>query len=122
MDMMVEQNTEQRLFRAGEVMAHAHISFRQLDHWTRNGLLVAALDADGSGSRRLFTATEVLVASALGACSNLGMLVDTDLTAAMAAHIRTYGVGKVFRYGGFLAIDINRLLVANDAQVGTTQP
>lgn len=120
--MTVEQQTNVRLYQAGEVMRRAHVSFRQVDHWTRIGALVAVRGANGSGSKRLFSATEVLVAQSLGACSNLGLLIDTALMRAMADHIRAHGIKATFRYGGFFALDVEKLLVVTDERRRPARP
>ena len=44
----------------------AGITFRQADYWTRCGYLTPAIEAIGSGSRRLFDENGVMLAAVLG--------------------------------------------------------
>lgn len=55
--------------RSVELCRLAGITYRQLDHWTRSGLLVPARSASGSGTQRLFTEDEAVIAAILGAWS-----------------------------------------------------
>ena len=45
---------------AGEVCAQAGCARRTLDHWVRIGLIVPAIDADGTGTDRWFTTDEIV--------------------------------------------------------------
>lgn len=47
------------LYLAREVTDLAGITYRQLDHWERCGAIWLEHPADGSGSRRQFTPTEM---------------------------------------------------------------
>lgn len=54
-------------YTAREASDLARITYRQLDYWVRVGALRAEVDAHGSGSRRLFTLDQVMVAAVGGA-------------------------------------------------------
>lgn len=48
------------------IVVEAGISYRQLDHWTRRGWLVAAQIPRGSGFPRVYDPTQVKVATVMG--------------------------------------------------------
>lgn len=54
-------------YTARETADLARITYRQLDYWVRVEALQAEVDARGSGSRRLFTLDQVVVAAVGGA-------------------------------------------------------
>lgn len=60
-------------FTAPQVCTLAGITYRQLDWWARNGVLVPSIaDAQGSGTTRLFSADDVRAARACGALTRFG--------------------------------------------------
>lgn len=74
-----------------EVVEQTGASYRQLDYWARQGVLVPAVEAAGSGTARRYTKAQARAACALARLSKLGMhgdvfasvgaeLVDTDLS------------------------------------------
>lgn len=60
------------LYSSRQLIRSANISYRQLDYWCRTELLCADVPANGSGTMRAFTASEVRVACALGYLSRSG--------------------------------------------------
>lgn len=71
------------LVGAPEVMVLAGCSYRMLDYWTREGLIVPVQEARGSGSRRLFDLHGVKQAMIVTRLSQLGfrpgLLVDLGI-------------------------------------------
>lgn len=53
------------------------VSYRVLDNWSRCGVLEADVEAEGSGSRRQYSAETVEVARVLAALTELGAQYDT---------------------------------------------
>lgn len=51
--------TARQLVSAPDACRLAGISYRQLDYWCRNGVIIPAQDARGSGTRRRFTLEQV---------------------------------------------------------------
>lgn len=75
------------------VLSEAGISYRQLDHWSKHGLL----ECEGGGSSgvpRTFARTEVDVAALLGRLSRLGLSPTSEI-ARRAAIAARYGSGVV---------------------------
>ena len=46
-------------YRSSEVVRLTGCTYRQLDYWCRRGIIPGHGEADGSGSRRTFTAAHV---------------------------------------------------------------
>lgn len=72
-----------------ELANAAAVSYRQADHWTRQGYLAPAVEARGSGTQRLYPPSEAVVARILGRWSDLaggGSLRDfaLELRASLA--------------------------------------
>ena len=47
------------LLSATEIVGATPLTYRQLDYWTRSGLLEPIVDAEGSGSMRLYAANTI---------------------------------------------------------------
>lgn len=79
--MTTTTETTARAFAAHATARLAGITYRQLDYWCRTGLVWPTVrDANGSGSRRLFSADDVRLIALLGVLR--GRAVGTaDLTA-----------------------------------------
>jgi DNA-binding transcriptional MerR regulator len=75
----------------------ADVTYRQLDTWTRNGLISSEQDAYGSGVHRTYSDSEARVATMLG------RLVSIGFTPAKGAPIaRILADGLAVEVGGFL--------------------
>lgn len=77
-----------RHFSTSEVADLTGASYRQLDYWSRNGVLVPEFEATGSGSRRSYSAADVERARVVRAVSELGAPgpVLTRIVAELADH------------------------------------
>lgn len=60
------------MIRSSDLPRLVGISYRQLDYWTRQGVLIPAQDANGSGTQRLWSEDEARIARMLGALRQLG--------------------------------------------------
>lgn len=78
-----------------DLVRMARISYRQADHWTRRGWIVASADGVGSGYRRTWSADEVAVAV------YMATLVRAGVTPAAAA--------RAARNGGLLSAGVRVL-------------
>ncbi len=70
----------------------AGVSYRQLDYWSRRGLLVPSItEADGSGSQRRYSSFDVAQARVLGRLSALGIkpgqIEDHETLADLVDHL-----------------------------------
>ena len=79
-----------RLIRSGSVLAvdaatRAKVSYRQLDHWVRLGLIHPDPIPPGSGQRRTLPAREVVVTEALAALANCGLSLPVAHALARAS-------------------------------------
>jgi DNA-binding transcriptional MerR regulator len=79
---------EEQGFRAPEARRIAGITYRQLDYWTRTGLVTPSVrDAHGSGTQRLYSFQD------LAALRVIKSLLDTGLTLQRVrravTHLRT---------------------------------
>jgi hypothetical protein len=64
-------------------LAELGVTYRQLDHWTTQGYLIAKEPSPGSGRRRTWTADQLEIAERMGRLSRIG------LTLALAHRIAT---------------------------------
>lgn len=77
-------NAVERLTSA-EIVKASGASYRQVDHWARNGVLVPLITvADGSGSQRLYREKQAYVAAALVELSKVGVRGEPLMRAAEA--------------------------------------
>jgi DNA-binding transcriptional MerR regulator len=61
-------------FRVPEVTRLTGITYRQLDYWTRTGLVSASVrEAEGSGTQRLYSFTDVLELKAIKRMEDMGL-------------------------------------------------
>lgn len=60
------------LLRSPEVCDRAGITYRQLDLWSRKGVIAPVQEATGPGSRRLFSSPQVQALALLGTLASLG--------------------------------------------------
>jgi hypothetical protein len=97
------------LVTAVQLTRDARITYRQLDYWTRTGLLDSS--NPGSGVCRLYPEREVDVARALGAISAAGVAINGPFGRAAVAYIREHGLTGVVTdpEAGILSIDLDRL-------------
>ena len=58
---------------ASQVCEYAGITYRQLDHWTRQGYLVPHINAKGSGSQRYYSIPQVVTIAIVAAMVRQGM-------------------------------------------------
>lgn len=65
------------LFTSYEAASAAAISYRQLDYWTRIGLISATRAAHGSGSQRRFSHRDVLLLAAVAEVMRLGATTES---------------------------------------------
>lgn len=86
-----------------EMCHRANITYRQLDHWLRLGILEAAdgRAEPGSGHPRTFTDREAALASAVGDLAALGM----SLTACR--HLATQLRNEVLEWEGHAFVDVD---------------
>jgi DNA-binding transcriptional MerR regulator len=69
----------------------AGITYRQLDYWARTGLVVPTMrDATGSGSKRLYSFTDILVLKVVKRLLDAG--VSLQSIRAAVDHLRAHGV------------------------------
>lgn len=54
----------------------AGVTYRQLDHWTRTGVLGCAESTVGSGNRRTYTFDDALVVAVLGRLARIAVRLD----------------------------------------------
>ena len=89
-----------RTYSSSEVADLVGLSFREVDYWTREGAIRPAVDACGSGSRRVWTAEQVQWlqrianvrhAAALAGCVLMLSAVNDIWTACESG--RTYDCG-----------------------------
>lgn len=73
-NLMITQATAKPV-KSAELLKIAQITFRQLDHWTRKGYL-RTLGPEGSGTHRLWTEDEKLVAVAMSRLISVGFAVE----------------------------------------------
>jgi hypothetical protein len=112
-----------------EVCRVAGITYRQLDAWTRAGILTSSVQsAEGSGSRRRFSRHDALVATAIGllvaegvAPSALVALVD-ELTGADSftglVFVTRGRVSRSLPYESvFWCVDLDRVAIEVDVQL-----
>lgn len=101
-------------FTAPEVGELAGVTYRQLDHWVRQGWIVPSVNAAiGRGARRLFSPDDVVRGAALGRVGRARMdlagygplIAGLDLTA-----IATQVIVAVQDPFGFETIDRNRVI------------
>ncbi len=62
------------------------LTYRQVDYWTRRGVLIPTQQARGSGSQRLFDELEVRIGAALHAITGIG--TDLDVLSEIAEQLR----------------------------------
>lgn len=64
--------TDAPTYSTQELVELLGLTYRVVDRWARERVLVPAVEARGSGSRRVYTADQVLVAAALQELDRLG--------------------------------------------------
>jgi len=75
-------------FRAPEAKRIAGISYRQLDYWTRTGLVTPSIkDAHGSGSQRLYSFQDLATLRVIKRLLDTGVSLQKVRTAV--AHLRS---------------------------------
>ena len=79
------------LVGARDAMRLAGITYRQLDHWTRLGLVRCSTSVS-SGYARGYEPREVEILTALAAATNVGVVVSGQLGQAVVAHVRERGL------------------------------
>lgn len=82
--------------RAKDLCAQAGISYRQLDMWTRTGLVAARQDFRGPGNPRHYDVTEARVVIDAGALVRAGMNPNAAL--ALVRTIRETGTARLGPY------------------------
>jgi len=80
-----------------DLVARAGITYRQLDHWTRTGLLRPDPAPTGSGYPRTYSPTEAETACAIGA------LVGAGVGVRVAVRVARRSPGDARRAAGILA-------------------
>ncbi len=82
---------EDRGYRVTQVTALAGISYRQLDHWTRTGLITPSVRAaSGSGSQRLYSFRDVVALRVVKGLLDAGVSLPNVRTAV--DYLRAQGV------------------------------
>ena len=91
--------TIEKTYRAGEMVTHSGLSYRQIEYWTRTGRLYAEHVGDGQGTPRLFDQTELNVAVTAADLIRAGFSTDQAIETARRLHTSqpavTYTVGTV---------------------------
>lgn len=115
----------ERTYTTREAIRLAGITYRQADYWARTGLLRPSVaDADGSGSRRLYSRADVVAMCVIGALAgaypigrlDLDWLPLAPLEPGTRLVIRPDGTGRVTAAGDPLeAGDLVALVVNLDA-------
>jgi len=82
--------------RAKDLCARAGISYRQLDMWTRTGLVAARQDFRGPGNPRHYDVTEARVVIDAGALVRAGMNPNAAL--ALARTLTAHGHARLGPY------------------------
>jgi DNA-binding transcriptional MerR regulator len=74
-------------FRVPEVQRLTGITYRQLDYWTRTGLVQASVrEAGGSGTQRLYSFTDVLELKAIKKMEDMGVSLQKIRKAVQSLH------------------------------------
>lgn len=81
-------DTPDALFTTEEACEAIGCSYRQLHYWTTTGVLTPAVMTWGSGTRRRYSAEDVLVGRVVYRLSLLG--AGTDVLRAVAAEVREH--------------------------------
>lgn len=69
-------------FSSLEVCEQTGCTYRQLDYWTRQGWLIAEVDAKGSGSQRAYSEVTVKIVKHAVALISAGLTPETALRGA----------------------------------------
>lgn len=77
------------LYTAAELGSIAGLSYRQLDHWTRIGLVTPRIGARGKGSRRVFDSEDVITLLTIGRLRGLG--IPTEVIRGAVSAVRRRG-------------------------------
>ena len=74
-------------FRAPEVCQLIGISYRQIDYWARTGLVVPSVPAQGSGTARLYSMSDLLALRVVRDLLSSGVSLQRirQITASLAA-------------------------------------
>lgn len=81
-------------YRAKPVQDLVGISYRQLDHWDRTGLVSPSIgDARGSGSRRLYSFRDVLILKVIKRLLDTGISLQNIRNAV--GHLREIGIEEL---------------------------
>jgi Na+(H+)/acetate symporter ActP len=110
---------------SAQVCARAGVTYRQLDHWSRLGLVRPTVDSSGSGTQRQWDATSVAVVAVAGRLARLGAPahVRARAGAAVAEMATAQGWMVVEALGASVSVhvgtDLVEALKARDAASGS---
>lgn len=82
--------------RSPQVCDYADVTYRRLDFWCRRGLIPGQpRHADGSGSQREFTRSQVAFVRCMAACvkAGLGLEKSADIAGHAAVGRSTFDIG-----------------------------
>jgi DNA-binding transcriptional MerR regulator len=86
---------------SADVCARAHITYRQLDHWTRRGYISPSNGQTGTGVGRQWTRAEADHIRRMAALIQFG--VEQKTAAAIARRLATHDDKVGFRKGSLVA-------------------
>lgn len=96
-----------REYRAPEICRMTGITYRQIDFWARTGILVPSIeDANGSGTRRRYSETD------LRALKAIKLLLDGGLSLQSARWVGTLVASIGLDAAGFIVITGDRAHLA----------
>ena len=100
-----------RSWSSTELCAAAHISYRQLDYWTRTGAVTPSLDeGDGSGTRRGWSTLDVARVAAIAEVARDLDALGLDLSVELVADLwsRLGGTADTVVCSGTVTISASR--------------
>lgn len=98
-----------------EVCTRAGCTYRQLDYWVRHGAITPTVAANGSGSQRRFTETDLVAVRVATRLSLLGAPAEVRVAAARAvAALDAHDWLVVTRQGDILSADQFAALLLSD--------
>lgn len=79
---------QERIYSSPEICRLAEISFRQLDYWTRQQLIIPMVGAHGSGSRRCWSSADALMMQTASRLRRTGVPLRVAVAIALALRER----------------------------------
>lgn len=104
---------EVKTYSTQDVCNATGASFRQIDYWSRIGLVEPYKNGSGSGTRRLYDQSNVDLIRAIKACVDVGFGAHTrhpisETLGPVIDHVKEHGLtGKVTM--GIVTVDLSRV-------------